>query len=195
MRRAVGDVRANGRLAWIIGYSAVVFVLLRATVYLYQPLLNRADFDYAEIGLVYAAVYLTASAVAARGHTLRQRIGDELLLWVLLGGLALSFVLMAELRGGWVLALLAVQAIANGLYSPLVKPLLNSEITDSTRRATVLSVESIVRRGAMGVFSPIAGLYGAERAMQLCGVIGLVGFAVLAAIALRRFSWRGATAP
>jgi MFS family permease len=195
MRGAIADVMNNGRLAWIIGYSAVVFVLLRATVYLYQPLLNSHHFSYVEIGLIYAAVYLAASAVAHRGHALRQRFGDELLLWTMLGGLALSFVLLAELRGTWVLLLLAVQAMANGLYSPLVKPLLNREITDSTRRATVLSVESIVRRGAMGVFSPIAGLYGAASAMQLCGVIGLAGFAVLAAIALRRVAWRGAPTP
>jgi hypothetical protein len=102
---------------------------------------------------------------------------------------------MAELRGGWVLALLAVQAVANGLYSPLVKPLLNREITDSARRATILSVESIVRRGAMGVFSPIAGLYGADSAMLLCGAIGFVGMAVLAAVAVRRVTWRGAPTP
>lgn len=195
MRAAIAEVRASGRLAWIIGYSAVVFVLLRATVYLYQPLLDRAHFDYAQIGLVYAGVYLAASAVATRGHALRERIGDEPLLWALLGGLAGSFVLMAELRGGWVLALLAVQAVANGLYSPLVKPLLNREITDSARRATILSVESIVRRGAMGVFSPIAGLYGADSAMLLCGAIGFVGMAVLAAVAVRRVTWRGAPTP
>ncbi|MEZ4399419.1 MAG: MFS transporter [Kofleriaceae bacterium] len=195
MRAAVGEVIANGRLAWIIGYSAVVFVLLRATIYLYQPLLKGHDFSYAKIGLIYAAVYLTASAVAHRAHRLRQRLGDEVLLWTLLGGLALSFVALAELQGTWVLLLLGVQAVANGLYSPLVKPLLNSEISDSGRRATVLSVESIVRRGAMGVFAPIAGLYGADSAMQLCGVIGLVGLAVLAAVALRRVTWRGAPTP
>ena len=102
---------------------------------------------------------------------------------------------MAELRGSWVLLLLAVQAGANGLYSPLVKPLLNREITDSSRRATILSVESIVRRGAMGVFAPIAGLYGATSAMQLCGVIGLIGMAILAAIALRRVTVGGTQTP
>lgn len=195
MRRAVAEVAGNGRLAWIIGYSAVVFVLLRAAVYLYQPLLDGQHFTHAEVGLVFAAVYLTASAVAHRGHALRQRLGDEPLLWMLLGGLALSFVLLAELRGAWVLALLGVQAVANGLYSPIVKPLLNREITDSGRRATILSVESIVRRGAMGIFSPIAGLYGAASAMQLCGGIGLLGFAVLAVIALRRVAPGGAPAP
>ena len=195
MREALADVAASGRLAWMIGYSAVVFVLLRATEYLYQPLLKSHHLSYVEIGLVFAAVYLVASLVAHRGWALRQRFGDEPLLWAMLGGLALSFVLLAEVQGAWVLMLLGVQAIANGLYSPLVKPLINREIPDSSRRATVLSVESIVRRAAMGVFSPIAGLYGAHSAMQLCGVVGLAGMAVLAVVTLRRVTWRGAPTP
>ncbi len=193
MKSAMGDVMRNGRLAWIIGYSAVVFVLLRATIYLYQPYLNARSFSYSEIGFIFAAVYLTASFVAHRGHVLRKRFGDEPLLWALLAGLAISFVLLEEMGGPFVLALLAVQAVANGLYSPLVKPLLNKEITDSSRRATVLSVESIFRRGAMGLFAPIAGFYGASSAMTLCGILGLVGLVVLATFAIRRAdTFRGA---
>jgi MFS family permease len=183
-------VRGSSRLLWLIGYSAVVFVLLRATVYLYQPYLKGQGFSPGETGLTYAAVYLLASVVAMRAIGLRRAFGDESLLWALLGVLGVSFVLLAELRGPWVLALLAVQALANGVYSPLVKPLLNREITDSRLRATVLSIESIVRRSAMGVFAPIAGFYGAGSAMYLCGALGLLGLVVLAVAALRGPAWR-----
>jgi MFS family permease len=192
MRAATKMVRLSSRLAWLIGYSAVVFVLLRATIYLYQPYLKGQGFSPGETGLCFAAVYLLASFVALRGPSMRRRIGDEALLWSLLGVLAVSFVLLAEVRGAWVLVLLGVQALANGMYSPLVKPLLNREITDSRLRATVLSIESIVRRTAMGVFAPIAGFYGADSAMYVCGVIGLVGLGVLALFAVRGPSWRGA---
>ena len=191
MRDATRMVRLSNRLAWLIGYSAVVFVLLRATQYLYQPYLKGQGFSPGETGLCYAAVYLLASVVAIRSPMLRRRLGDEALLWVLLAVLAVSFLALAEVRGGWVLGLLGVQALANGMYSPLVKPLLNREITSSALRATVLSVESMVRRGAMAIFAPIAGLYGADSAMYVCGAIGLAGLAVLAAIALRP-SLRGA---
>lgn len=192
MRGAASDVRGNNRLAWLIAYSAVVFVLLRATVYLYQPFLKAQGFSPGETGLVYAAVYLLASFVAMRGPALRRWFGEEVLLWGLLAMLAGSFLLLEEVRGPWVLGLLAIQAVANGLYSPLVKPLLNREITESSRRATVLSVESIGRRGAMGVFSPVAGFYGAASAMFLCGALGLGGLAVLAVVALRTPTPRGA---
>jgi MFS family permease len=192
MRDAGRMVWTSQRLAWLIGYSAVVFVLLRATVYLYQPYLKGQGFSPGEIGLCYAAVYLVASVMAMRAHRLRRRLGDEALLWTLLGGLAVSFLVLAEVRGAWVLALLGVQALATGLYSPLVKPLLNREITESRLRATVLSVESIVRRLAMGIFAPIAGFYGEDSAMYVCGAIGLGGLAILAVLAMRSPSWRGA---
>jgi hypothetical protein len=85
------------------------------------------------------------------------------------------------------LALLLVQAIATGMASPLIKPIVNREITDASRRAATLSVESMARRCAMGVFAPLVGLYGEADVMLLCGVVGLVGLAfLLGASRLRR---------
>lgn len=183
---AVGDVVRNARLAWLVGYSAVVFVLVRATVYLYQPYLQARGLDLVEIGLLFACVYCVASLVAYRTHALRKRAGDELLLWGLLGVLAVSFLALAGASSGpWLLALLGVQAVANGIYSPLTKPLLNAEISDSRRRAAVLSVESMARRVAMGVFTPLVGLWGQGDVMILCGAVGLGGFALLAFARLR----------
>jgi Major Facilitator Superfamily len=183
MGEAVRDVARSGRLAWLVGYSAVVFVLLRVTVYLYQPYLDARDFSLPAIGLVYAGVYLVGAVIAAKTSALRRRFGDEVLLWALLGTLAASFLLLTAVSGPWAVGLIGVQAFATGLYSPLVKPLLNREITDSSRRATVLSVESIARRGAMTVFLPLAGLAGAASALTLCGVLGLGGLVVLALLA------------
>jgi MFS family permease len=181
MRLAVRDVGASPRLGWIIGYSAVVFVLLRATVYLYQPYLATRGLDVRDIGLVFAAVYVVASIVAHRAYQLRRRFGDDMLLWGLLGTLAVSFVLLEAVHGSWVIGLIGLQALAMGLYSPLVKPLVNREVPDSSRRATVLSVESIARRSAMGVFSLLAGFAGEQWSLYLCGIVGVVGFVVLAA--------------
>lgn len=187
MSAAVGDVARNARLAWLIGYSAVVFVLLRATVYLYQPYLEQRGLGPIGIGLLFSGVYVVAALVAYRTHLLRRRIGDELLLWALLAALAISFLgLAGAAHGPWMLALLLVQAVANGVYSPLTKPLLNLEIRDSSRRAAVLSIESMARRAAMGVFSPLVGLYGEADVMALCGLVGLAGFVLLAVVRVRR---------
>ncbi|MBA3453497.1 MAG: MFS transporter, partial [Deltaproteobacteria bacterium] len=74
---ALGEVARNPRLAWIVGYSAVVFVMLRATVYLYQPYLEERGLGPVSIGLLFAGVYVIASLVAYRTYRLRHRFGDE----------------------------------------------------------------------------------------------------------------------
>ncbi len=179
MARSVGDVRRNRRLAWIIFYSAVVFALLRATIYLYQPYLNARGFGYWQTGLVFAGVFLVATVVAHQAQALRRWLGEEVLVWGLLGTLALSFIVLNQFVGQWALFALLVQAATKGLYSPLVKPILNREISDSGRRATVLSIESIARRLAMGAFSLAAAFFGPESAITAGGILGLAGFAVL----------------
>jgi len=162
-------------------------MLLRATIYLYQPYLHQRGLGPIGIGFLFAGVYVVAAAVAYRTHLLRRRIGDDILMWALLAALAVSFLGLAGAGNGpWMLALLLVQAVANGIYSPLTKPLLNAEISDSSRRAAVLSIESMARRAAMGVFSPLVGLFGESDVMALCGLVGIAGFVLLAVARVRR---------
>jgi MFS family permease len=185
MHEAVRSVGRSRRLIWIIGYSAVVFVLLRATIYIYQPYLKAAGYGLAATGLIYAGVYLVATYVAHRSDALRRRFSEGTLLWGLLGTLVATFLVLGAAPGGhWAIGVLALQAAVNGLYSPLVKPVINREIDDSGRRATVLSVESMVRRTAFGLFSPVAGwvmeTWSTRAGLTVCGVFGLAGLLLLA---------------
>ncbi len=183
MKTATTELWRSKRLVWVIAYSAVAFVLLRATIYLYQPYLNAKGYGIKETGFVFAGVYLVATLVAHHSHSFCKWWGERFLVWGLLATLAGSFILLNQISGQWVLGLLAVQAVASGLYSPLVKSMLNRNIGDSSKRATMLSMESIAKRIAMGIFSPVAGYYGASSAMYLCGGIGVVGMILLALFA------------
>jgi MFS family permease len=186
MGRSLRDVASSRVLAWVIGYSAVVFVLVRSTEYLYQPYLDERGFSVSEIGFIFAVLYALASFMSHHVDRLRRLLGEETLVYGLLLLLSTSFLLLESMHGDWApLVMLAVQAVAVGLYSPLAKTLLNRQITDSSRRATILSVESIARRAAKGLFSPVAGYVGAASAMYLCGSIGLIGLVILAAFAGR----------
>jgi hypothetical protein len=88
------------------------------------------------------------------------------------------------------LALIAVQSLVNGIYSPFSKELLNREIADSGQRATVLSVESVARRLGFGGFGLLVGVlidaYGMHAGLYLCAAAGLVGGAALLASSVRR---------
>jgi MFS family permease len=175
MGRALGDLFKNRRLMWIMGYSAVAFTLLKVTIDLYQPYLDSRGFSITGRGFVFAGIHVLAALVATRASALRKRFGEDALVWGVMGMLAASFLLLVQVSGALVLVLLAVQAVASGLYSPLVKPMINREIRDSGRRATVLSIESIMRRAAMGLFLIPAALLGSTSAIYLCGGVGLAG--------------------
>jgi MFS family permease len=182
MKRSVTQVVHTRQLVWLIGYSAVVFPLVVITKYVYQPYLESRGFDYVDTGLVFAALHLVAAAVAVSVFPLRRKLGERGLLWGLLGTLALSFFLLERFHGAVpALCMLALQAGATGIFSPLVKPILNREIVDSRQRATMLSVESIARRASATMMHPMVGLFSLAAGIYLCGAFGLVGLLVLAA--------------
>jgi MFS family permease len=183
MRQSFRVVAKRRTLAWTIGFSAVVFTLLQSTEIGYQSYFKASQLSVAVVGLVFAAGYFVAAFVALHADTLRRRFAEPVLLWGLLGTLVITFLILGRIGGTVAFTMLGVQAFARGLYSPLLKPMLNREIQDSAVRATVLSVESMMRRAvyslfALGIgwlvrhYSPVAGF-------TLCGVFGAVGLGVL----------------
>lgn len=183
-RDAFRLVASRRPLVWVIGYSSVVFVLLRATEHVYQPYLRASGWSVAETGVIYAGVYLVAAGVAHNFAALRRWLSESVLLWALLGTLIVTFLILGNIAGPLALVVMTIQNGANGLYSPLVKLLLQREIPDSQKRATVLSVESMMRRLAYGLFSPVIGFlmdrYGPGAGLTICGLFGLFGMVALA---------------
>ena len=148
-----------------------------------SPTSTPESFSLPAIGLVFAGVYLVGAADRRAHRPLRRRFGDEVLLWALLGTPGRQ--LPAADRG-----LGAVGGRADRRPGVRDRPVLAAGQAAAqprdrrlVRRATVLSVESIARRGAMTVFLPLAGLAGAASALTLCGVLGLGGLVVLALLA------------
>lgn len=177
-------------LAFAIVFSALVFTLVRMGIYLHQPYLTAAGLSLSHVGLVMAALSLVAAWGAHHIDALRRSIGERVLVFGLPALLALSYLLLGRWVGQLGIAMIAVQALVAGIYSPLSKDLLNREIAESSHRATVLSVESMVRRLAFGLFAPIAGLAvdhrGLDAGLYVCAGLALLGSAALALQLSRR---------
>jgi len=209
-RRVTGQIATSARLAvqhrplaFAILFSTLLFTLVRMGLYLHQPYLTRAGFALEHVGLVLAALSLAGAWGAARIDSLRRLVGEQGLLWGVPAALALSYLVLGHWFAGWGIALLAVQSVLNGVYSPLSKELLNREIADSSHRATVLSVESMARRIAFGVFAPLCGLlmdgFGLGAGLYACAALGALGTAGLIVRMLRRSNiasaWRDERSP
>ncbi len=183
-------VLARPALLFAVLFSTLVFTLVRMSIYLHQPYLSAAGFGLAEVGLVMALLSVGAALAAYRIDGLRRALGERALVVLLPLSLALSYALLGRFVAGWGVVLLLAQSLVNGAWSPFSKELINREIHDSSLRATVLSVESMVRRLAFGLFAPLAGLMmdrgGLPGGLYACAGLGGLGVALLGAHLLRR---------
>jgi predicted MFS family arabinose efflux permease len=190
MAAAARAVIVEPPLRFAVGFSVLVFTLLRMGLYLYPAYLDAAGLDDAWIGLSLAALSLAAAHGAFRIEAVRRAVGEGALVWGLPLVIALSYAALGRWFTLWGLLLLGVQYVCNGVYSPFSKELLNREIRDSGQRATVLSVESMARRLVFGAFAPLAGVLidgrGLQSGLYACAALGLSGGALLILTALRR---------
>jgi predicted MFS family arabinose efflux permease len=190
MAEAGRAVLAVPSLRFAVGFSVLVFTLLRMGLYLYPPYLDSAGLDIAWAGAVLAALSVAGAVGAQHIERVRRFFGESRLVWGLPVAIAATYLLLGRFAATWGVVLLAVQSVANGIYSPLSKELLNREITDSARRATVLSFESMARRLAFGAFAPVAGLLidsrGLNAGLYACAAVGTLGGAWLLSSTVRR---------
>jgi predicted MFS family arabinose efflux permease len=190
MAHAARAVVTQRPLRFAVFFSVLLFALLRMGLYLYPPYLNRVGLDTAWVGVVLALLSLVGAGAAAGIERVRRWLGEARLAWAMPLMLAASFVVLARWYTAWGLALIAVQSLVNGIYSPFSKELLNREIADSGQRATVLSVESVARRLGFGGFGLLVGVlidaYGMPAGLYLCAAAGLIGGAALLASSVRR---------
>lgn len=193
--RAGSVVFAQPELRLAVIFSLLAFTLLRAGLYLHPAYLSSVGFTHAGVGWVMAGLSLVGAVGAFGVEPVRRRIGEAGLVWGLPMVLGLTYACLTSTVALVGVGLLVLQAWCNGIYSPLSKELLNREIHESRQRATVLSVESMFRRLAFGVFAPVAGWlldsHGLVGARLLCFGFAIVGALVLGS-ALRR---RGAAGP
>jgi MFS family permease len=184
MSRALSTALGRVRLRWAILYSAFIFILLRISLWLYQPYLDDAGLNLGQTGLVFAGLCGVAAICSHRVEAIRSRFRNGSIYWVLPAVLGATYLCLGRFVSVLCVGLLFAQKAVDGLYSPLTKEMLNREIADSSQRATVLSVESMVRRVAFGLFAPACGLlydhYGRGAAFYLCAGVGVLGACALA---------------
>ncbi len=185
--RAVWD---RPPLMFAVGFSVLVFTLLRMGIYLYPAYLGAAGYSVTWVGAVMAILSIAGAFGAQRIESVRRIVGESRLVWLLPLLLAGSYGALGFWFVGWGIALLAVQSVVNGIFSPFSKELINREIADSGQRATVLSVESMGRRLAFGAFAPVAGVlidsHGLSFGLYLFAGSTLVGAGLLLGSSIRR---------
>ena len=158
MHHGLSTIRRSPALCWLLVYSALLFTLVILSGTLFQPLLKNQGFNFLGIGLVFAGLNFVGAAAALRlGRSVWSR-WQEPILWLMPALLVFCYLFMGLLGPLMVVGLMFGHYVVTGVYSPVVKTLINEEMSDSGVRATVLSAESAAKRLVLLAVAPLLSL-------------------------------------
>jgi sugar phosphate permease len=212
LRRAWTILRHDARLASVLAFGALTFVLLRISLFADQPHLESHLGGLSVSQLALAAALLAAGKEI--GGAIIASVSGSVLVKVrwrtLVVGLALfavgTYAVMGLGIGSVDIAMMVLLSSAFGLFSPLMRALMNRTISSSRDRATLLSFESMGRRLLFAAASPLFGraVEGSSLHASFTGtawvaagayaLLGVVALGVFRGVAVARSEGRPASA-
>lgn len=163
LRRAFTTLRDDGRLLAVVSFGAVSFVLLRLSLFADQPHLQShlhgawLERTALSLGLLAAAKEIGGAVIAGASGTILTRVRGRYLVVGLAAVLVSAYALMGEDRAVPCAVVMVLLASSFGLFSPLMRSLMNRLIDGPRDRATLLSVEGMGRRLLFAAVSPVFG--------------------------------------
>lgn len=181
---ALRDVIDTPPLARLLLWAGAVFVLMRAAnSLLFNPVLAAAEMPVNLWGTALAAVGLIGAFGAWRAPWLLQHAGSVATRALLPGLLVAMYLLLSVASGPTAVALLTTHGLALGALSVVSSSLINERIPSSERRATVLSLESLVSRGLYGLASIALGaaldIFPLDSVLLLAAAVGCIPLAAM----------------
>ena len=161
--RAWNGLATSGRLVAILCFGAITFVMLRISLFADQPHLEVHLTELSISQLALAASLLQAgkeiggAVIASGAGTIFARVKTRFLVPALAVVVVGIYVVMGY--GIGVVDVVAMMVLSSlfGLFSPLMRALMNRAIPTSRDRATLLSFESMGRRLLFAAASPLFG--------------------------------------
>lgn len=161
--RAVRTLAGDGRLIAVMMFGALSFVLLRLSLFADQPHLEAhltgawLTHTVLSMGLLAAAKEIATAVTAGSSGWLFARVPARVLTVGLAIFLVGAYALMGENRAPVCVTVMVLLASGFGVFSPLMRALMNRLIAGPRDRATLLSMEGMGRRLLFAATSPIFG--------------------------------------
>lgn len=183
--KSIGVAFKTPRILWTVLFATLMGFVFRTSFWLYQPYFSKVGIEVKWFGLIFFYFNITA-AVSAK--LLMRKFYDtrpRRVLLSLISIMAVTYLLPAIFVFPWMIALLGLQQVVRGLYSPTLRFYINHHIKDQYR-ATVISLVSLAASLGFAVLSPFVGInldkFGAIPSYFLMGIVtagGTVGLVLL----------------
>ena len=186
---AVETMLKNPRTRWLMVYPAVILAVMQAGLWLYQPYFLLSGLPVALFGVVFALCNVAAAFAARRVNGERSVDIERRVAVSGIALVALSYLLL----GSFVMVLsslfILLQQWVRGFVSVAFTDGLNREV-GSERRATILSLQSMLQRLVYAALIVPIGIYADEMGV-LSTLTLLGGIAILSGAAVLLLFQRG----
>ena len=178
----------NQKLKWLIIYSSAMGVATLSMAWFAQPFFKEIGVPLAYFGILWAALNFSAGLTSFNAHQLEKKDKNYKMLFYLALAISTSFIFLGYNTSVFGLIFILFIYLLRGLVTPILRNAIN-ENTTSNKRATVLSIRSLIIRISFAISAPILG-YIADNyslAISFYGLAIVVGFfSILSAIKLYR---------
>jgi MFS family permease len=183
-------LRTSPFLILVMMQGVAIFVLSRIVIVnLFQPILKGKDIPLESHGMVLGVMTLAEAIGSFKPELLSRWLSDFRTVFFVTTVMALAVALLPVLPPFATILALALFSAAAGFAFPVQKQLMNTAIPDSSLRATLLSVESIIDRLATAGAASLLTYFmtmGWMNGFLVGAAATLFGFSTILVAALRR---------
>ncbi len=175
----------------LISYGALIGVATFAMTWFVQPFLSETNYPLWAFGLVWAGINWLVALFSRQSHNIEIFLGKKNTLIWLLVAVVIGFVGL----GSWMMAPALIFVVlfqfARSLSNVVISDYIN-ELIPSDRRATIMSLQSLLMRGWFAILWPLmwfaADLWSLQVALLMCWAFFVVaGWSLLWKVRKRVF--------
>ena len=151
----------NLKLKWLIIFSSFMGVPTLSIAWLAQPFFQEINIPILYFGLLWALLNLTAGISSFNSHKFSSK--SNIFKYSII--MIVSFILLSLYQSLVGLIFIFIIYIIRGLVTPILKNLININIS-SEKRATVLSIRSFIIRISFATIAPLLGFIADKESLQ-----------------------------
>ncbi len=175
VRHALFD---NKVLRYNIVFSSIAGCATLTMAWFIQPYMDKIlMFSKAEIGIAWAVLNLIVGLTSLIAYRIEEKLGDIKTIMGIMLFVGVGYAAMSVFNSLWVIPFVVLFYFTRGVATPVLKDYIN-RLTDSDKRATVLSVRNFIIRIFFAITGPFLGwysdLYSLQAALFLAGVMFFV---------------------
>jgi MFS family permease len=172
----------HSHLKWNIIYSAVTGASTLTMAWFVQPYFRYVDLPLSLFGLFWTLLNLSVAITSYIAYKIEYKLGQIKMIVLITLLLPLLYFILGQIHIIWGIAVLFLFYLVRGLATPVLKDYIN-RLSESSNRATILSVRNFMIRIFFSILGPFLGWYTDHFTLSNALVLASIIFFILATVA------------